>query len=45
MANEPEDKKGVKTYKAPERKGPSISIIVSTLAVLALVVFLLLWVF
>ena len=45
MANEPEDKKGVKTYRAPERKGPSVSVIVSSLVVLALIVLLLVWLF
>ncbi len=45
MANKPEDKKGVKTYQAPERKGPSVSIIVSSLVVLALIVLLLVWLF
>lgn len=46
MANEPEDKKGrVKTYTAPERRGPSVSVIISTLVVLALVILLLVWIF
>ena len=45
MANEPEDKKGVKAYQAPERKGPSVSVIVSSLVVLALIVLLLVWLF
>lgn len=46
MANEPEDKKGrVKTYSAPERRGPAVSVIISSLVVLALVVLLLIWIF
>ncbi len=45
MANKPEDKKGVKAYKAPERKGPALSVIISSLVVLALIVLLLVWIF
>ena len=45
MANEPGETKGVKTYQAPERTGPSVSIIISSLVVLALVVLLLIWIF
>ena len=44
MAKQPEDKKGVKTYQAPERRGPSMSVTISTLVVLALIVLLLIWI-
>ena len=42
---DPKDKGKVKSYKAPERRGPSVTVIITTLIVLALVVYLLIRIF